>query len=742
MSDNREYGQLHRRKSGKVTDKWDLYLDIYERSLYDYKDQAICLLEIGVQNGGSLETWSKFFKNAKKIIGCDIDPKCGELVFEDPRIRVIVGDASDRGTIERVRQISDGLDIVIEDGSHTSRDIVSTFVSAFPMIKPGGIYIAEDLHCCYWQEYGGGIYNPYSGIEYFKALCDCINANHWNREDVKTLEYINSIGRTYDSEIDLDTLTTILSIEFFDSVCIIRKAKEGQLTRIGNRVIGGLSEYVAKGIKDQQQCILDFPQLPQKWKSQIELTNCIEDLIKQKQMLYDENQELYGSINQCEQTLESLVLSTSWQVTKPLRMIGKISQKIFYMSKLGLRRIESRISHRRIFDNDCNINNHASGTTKGKQIIGKDSPVILFISHEASRTGAPVFLLNIARHLKKDLGIDCAFLLRNGGKLEKQFHELGPCWVLDNPHVLSRHILKDIRKRNISLVYSNTATNGSIQDELKKLERPIVCHVHEMRYSLEHHFGGYNIKLILATTDLFLAGSFAVSKDLTSHFRVPLNKVSVAHPFIDVCATDRLAKTKMPFLDVPSDAIIIGACGSIGWRKGTDLFIQVAGRVMEQIARKVHFVWIGGPLGHGAHPNILYDAKTMNIADSISFLGEVKSHLPYFSRFDIFILPSREDPFPLVALDAACLRLPIVCFDKSGGVTELVQEDSGFVVPYLDVERMANAIIRLAEDASLREQMGNSGRDRVCGRYDIGIGGNRISSIIKNQLKLSSQKKA
>jgi glycosyltransferase involved in cell wall biosynthesis len=132
----------------------------------------------------------------------------------------------------------------------------------------------------------------------------------------------------------------------------------------------------------------------------------------------------------------------------------------------------------------------------------------------------------------------------------------------------------------------------------------------------------------------------------------------------------------------------------------------------------------------------------MNIADSISFLGEVQSHLPYFSQLDIFILPSREDPFPLVALDAACLRLPIVCFDKSGGVTELVQEDSGFVVPYLDVERMANAIIRLAEDSSLREQMGNSGRDRVCRRHDIAIGGNRISGIIKSQLQLSNQKKA
>ena len=68
---------LHRqKKTGKVSDKWDSYLPVYDRLFALRKDDAIDLLEIGVQNGGSLEIMSQFFINAKRLVGCDIDPRC------------------------------------------------------------------------------------------------------------------------------------------------------------------------------------------------------------------------------------------------------------------------------------------------------------------------------------------------------------------------------------------------------------------------------------------------------------------------------------------------------------------------------------------------------------------------------------------------------------------------------------------------------------------------------------------
>jgi hypothetical protein len=97
---------IHRSKTGKGSDKWASYLDYYDNTLRPFRNDNISLLEIGVQNGGSLETWSTYFNNAKLLLGCDIDPKCGELKYNDPRVRVIVGDANATQTLLAIREIS------------------------------------------------------------------------------------------------------------------------------------------------------------------------------------------------------------------------------------------------------------------------------------------------------------------------------------------------------------------------------------------------------------------------------------------------------------------------------------------------------------------------------------------------------------------------------------------------------------------------------------------------------------
>jgi len=67
--------QLFLEHQGKVSDKWSLYLDEWDRFFKPYRDQSINLLEIGIQNGGSLEIWSRYFPKAGKLVGCDIDKK-------------------------------------------------------------------------------------------------------------------------------------------------------------------------------------------------------------------------------------------------------------------------------------------------------------------------------------------------------------------------------------------------------------------------------------------------------------------------------------------------------------------------------------------------------------------------------------------------------------------------------------------------------------------------------------------
>jgi glycosyltransferase involved in cell wall biosynthesis len=76
----------------------------------------------------------------------------------------------------------------------------------------------------------------------------------------------------------------------------------------------------------------------------------------------------------------------------------------------------------------------------------------------------------------------------------------------------------------------------------------------------------------------------------------------------------------------------------------------------------------------------------------------VSNPLDYLSVFDIFALTSREDPYPLVVLEAALLQKPMVCFEKAGGAQDLIETDAGLIVPYLSLEAMSKAILTIKEN--------------------------------------------
>ena len=104
---------------GRVSDKWSLYLDEYERLFAPHRNKPIHLLEIGVQNGGSLEIWAKYFPQAQQIVGCDINPACAQLSYTNPTVNVVVGDVNKDDTLAQVFKHAEQYDIVIDDGSHT-----------------------------------------------------------------------------------------------------------------------------------------------------------------------------------------------------------------------------------------------------------------------------------------------------------------------------------------------------------------------------------------------------------------------------------------------------------------------------------------------------------------------------------------------------------------------------------------------------------------------------------------------
>jgi hypothetical protein len=208
MGDLKKYFENNK---GNLIYKWDHYFDIYERHLSQFIGKETVILEVGVYHGGSLQMWKKYFGQKARIFGIDIDPQCKK--FEDDQIKIFIGSQEDRDFLQKIKKEIPPVDILIDDGGHTMNQQVVTFKEMFGHIKKNGVYLIEDLHTSYWEEYGGGFEKSESFIEYSKKFIDYINAWHSHDKD----------------KLDVSEFTrSVLSLHYYDSVLVIEKGERAE----------------------------------------------------------------------------------------------------------------------------------------------------------------------------------------------------------------------------------------------------------------------------------------------------------------------------------------------------------------------------------------------------------------------------------------------------------------------------------------------------------------------------------
>ena len=149
------------------------FIPIYEHFFDSLREKEINILEIGVENGYSLKLWREYFINAK-ICGIDIDKKD----FSIENVEIFCGDQSDHNFLSKVVEKYGKFDIIIDDGSHLSKHIISSFNYLFDHLNEDGLYIIEDLQTSYIPRYGGSRLNlnkKKTSMNFIKNLSDSIN---------------------------------------------------------------------------------------------------------------------------------------------------------------------------------------------------------------------------------------------------------------------------------------------------------------------------------------------------------------------------------------------------------------------------------------------------------------------------------------------------------------------------------------------------------------------------------------
>ena len=344
---------LHENHQGKVSDKWTRYLEDYDPILTPYRNQTINLLEIGVQNGGSLEVWSKYFPEATHIIGCDINEKCQDLHYDDPRIQVIIGDAGTDATKQQILAIVPTFDIIIDDGSHTSGDIVRNFAHYFDRLNDNGTFIIEDLHCSYWQEFDGGLYHPYSAINFLKNLADIVNHEHWGLP-LRNNETLEEICHRY-NVITPHSLAHIHSVEFINSVCIIKKRTPNE-NELGVRIIAGQEAVVVENKTANHTRSITPSQIDTIYpQSQTQV-------ILGLQAQLDEMQQNLTAAQQQNQQDKTTIATQSAQLVQLTELSQLLNTKLAQIEKkVLLLEKENNQSTQHLHNHISNLDNHIAG---------------------------------------------------------------------------------------------------------------------------------------------------------------------------------------------------------------------------------------------------------------------------------------------------------------------------------------------------------------------------------------------
>lgn len=372
---------------------------------------------------------------------------------------------------------------------------------------------------------------------------------------------------------------------------------------------------------------------------------------------------------------------------------------------------------------------------------------ILFISHEASYTGAPIVLRNFLRYFDKRGLWEKHILILDTGPLCQEFATLAFTFFIDKISrsvtdfsgvTISPNIDSFLLRQSYKLIYSNTVANGPIIQAANKYNIPVIIHVHETENLFKKYtkFAGEFLEDTLKAKH-FICVSKIVKEYLQQNYFVPQSKLSIVSNGVDSDELDRLAKEKSPDiikkeLNIPLNSTIIGGVGSVGLHKGVDIWLQIARRIYVQSSViNPFFLWVGA-IDNRYAEEMIRDIELIGLINRVFFIGSVSNPYPYINTMDLLISSSRFESFGLANLEAQYLGKPIICSKASGGAHEIISPLTGIVTEFLDVVDMANAALTLLHDQRMYLEKSIVARKIVLDKFLIDNNIERIEQIIEN----------
>lgn len=368
---------------------------------------------------------------------------------------------------------------------------------------------------------------------------------------------------------------------------------------------------------------------------------------------------------------------------------------------------------------------------------------VLFIAHEATRTGASIALLQEIQYIckyHKEIVPEVYFL--RGGELLNEYREQCPIyegWIA-NPrlervlHVMRLtewYLYRQLLKRKYDCIYANSIVSFGKAVQLKDRLGGVrlIGHVHEAECLMKRYFAP---STPLDCFDSLITVSQLAADNLIDNYAVPSYKILIQHPVSSWVDLLLKGNVSLNIHDYKEDAKLIGCFCKEEWAKATDVVPLFLHRFFEKYPKQNCKLVIIGKMPEMYIYLLDFVLRKMKLKDKVIILGGIINPLDYIAQLDILLLLSREESYGLVAQEAAAMEKPIVGFHGATGVEEWIEKGAGIMVPFMDLGQMADAVNMLLSDEEKRSELGRRAKSIVKEMYEIDSKMESVISTILN----------
>lgn len=333
----------------------------------------------------------------------------------------------------------------------------------------------------------------------------------------------------------------------------------------------------------------------------------------------------------------------------------------------------------------------------GSPLAGRPRERIVLVTHDAHPYGAQFLTLNLCRALSEKFGKTIDLVILGEGPLLSRFaehahvHSLAHCSPSgDEAYELARKL-----RRTSDIAISNSVATGHFAETLANCGFQVVNLAHELPGIIASRGLSDCVAAIARTSKKIVVAADLVGKMLCEAAPIDDDRLIVRpqgaykrNRFRASLADASLRRTTARKLGIPDGAKVILAVGATDPRKGFDMFVAAA----ERMGRKNNVVFVSvGCDYRNALPELEPRVEALVRAGALFVHPLTDDTDPYYFAADLYLLASREDPYPSTVLEALDVGLPIVAFAGVTGTGPLIAEFDGHLAPAYDVDRLAQA---------------------------------------------------